>query len=120
MLVRERAAHRCEYCGVSQSADAFFVLHIEHIIARQHGGDDGLENLALACFHCNLRKGPNIAALDAVTGTLVALFHPRRQEWRAHFVSNGEVVEGTTPTGRATVSLLQMNAADRRRVRRLG
>jgi 5-methylcytosine-specific restriction endonuclease McrA len=30
---------------------------IEHIVARNHGGTDALENLALACARCNAQKG---------------------------------------------------------------
>ena len=37
-LVRKRADHRCEYCRLPQRAvDVTF--HVEHIVARQHGGD---------------------------------------------------------------------------------
>ena len=31
----------------------FFAYHVGHIVARQHGGTDESENLALACYHCN-------------------------------------------------------------------
>ena len=44
--VRERADHRCEYCCLPQDAEPFFVYHVEHIVARQHGGSDDNENLA--------------------------------------------------------------------------
>ena len=47
--VRERADHRCEYCFLPQDAEPFFAYHVEHIVARQHGGSDDNENLALAC-----------------------------------------------------------------------
>jgi hypothetical protein len=40
-----------------QTAALFFTFHIEHIMARQHGGDDNLSNLALACPDCNAYKG---------------------------------------------------------------
>ena len=30
---------------------------IEHIVPKNHGGDDSLENLALACAACNHEKG---------------------------------------------------------------
>ena len=116
-LVCERAGGRCEYCLLPQSAEGFFAFHIEHIVARQHGGGDGLENLALACYHCNARKGPNLTALDPATAAVVPLFHPRREDWAAHFAPNGNLIEGVTPTGRATVVLLKMNAPDRRRLR---
>ena len=115
--MRERAGSRCEYCTLPQSAEPFFAFHIEHIVARQHGGGDEPENLALACYHCNARKGPNLTALDPATAAVVPLFHPRREDWAAHFAPNGSLIEGITPTGRATVALLKMNAPDRRRLR---
>ena len=116
-LVRGRAGNRCEFCGLAQEAEMFFTFHIEHIIARQHGGGDEPGNLALACYHCNQHKGPNLSAIDPVSGKVVRLFHPREQEWAEHFVRNGSIIDGLTDTGRATVALLKMNAPDRRRLR---
>ncbi|MEA3211798.1 MAG: hypothetical protein QOE70_4855 [Chthoniobacter sp.] len=116
-LVRERAGNQCEFCGLPQEAEAFFTFHIEHIIAQQHGGGDTPENLALACYHCNLHKGTNLTGIDAQSGELVRLYHPREQPWTEHFRRNGDVIEGRTAVGRVTVSLLKMNAADRRRLR---
>jgi hypothetical protein len=66
-------------------------------------------NLALACRRCNLRKGPNLAGIDLVSGKTVALFHPRRDRWLEHFQFSGASIEGLTPTGRATVYVLAMN-----------
>ena len=63
-LVRERAGNRCEYCGLLQAHLTFSVFHIEHIIARQHGGSDDPDNLALACYHCNWHKGTNLTGID--------------------------------------------------------
>jgi HNH endonuclease len=118
-FVRERAGNRCEYCRLSQEAEPFFVYHIEHIVARQHGGGDNSENLALACYHCNAYKGPNLSAIDPQSGGVVELFHPRRHNWNEHFEQNGVLIIGRSAVGRATVSLLKMNAADRRRLREL-
>jgi len=59
-FVRQRANGGCEYCGLTQEQEPL-LFHIEHIVPRQHGGADNDENLALACHHCNLRKGPNLA-----------------------------------------------------------
>ena len=87
--------------------------HIEHIIAKQHGGSDEVENLALACHRCNLHKGPNVTGIDPATGEIVALFHPRRDEWHRHFHFDGTYIEGLTPTGRATVRVLTLNDARR-------
>jgi len=55
-LVRQRAGNRCEYCLLRQW-DSGSRLQIEHIVARQHGGRDIPDNLALACDRCNSRKG---------------------------------------------------------------
>ncbi|MGA2117371.1 MAG: HNH endonuclease [Bryobacteraceae bacterium] len=91
--------------------------HIEHILSKQHGGLDEVGNLALACHRCNLRKGPNLAGIDPVTGELAPLFHPRRNEWDEHFLFRGVRIEGRTPAGRATVRLLAMNEARRLELR---
>jgi 5-methylcytosine-specific restriction endonuclease McrA len=75
-VVVERAGHRCEYCHLHCDHQPAVPFHLEHILARQHGGDDSLVNLALACHRCNLRKGPNLSGLDPETGQLTRLFHP--------------------------------------------
>jgi hypothetical protein len=96
---------------------SFATFHVEHIIARQHGGSDDLSNLALACDRCNLHKGPNLAAIDPQTGSVAILFHPRRDSWNEHFRwANAEIV-GQTPSGRATVQLLHMNSKRRLQLR---
>ena len=65
--VKERAAHRCEYCRLRQRDEDETPFHVEHITARQHGGTDDGENLALACCWCNALKGPNLSGLDPDT-----------------------------------------------------
>ncbi len=65
--VVRRAGGRCEYCHFPEQA-AELPFHLDHIIARKHLGLTEEANLAWACFSCNLRKGPNIAGLDPVTG----------------------------------------------------
>jgi hypothetical protein len=107
--VRQRAGNRCEYCGLSQSDTPFASFHVEHIIARQHGGSDDEDNLAWACRRCNFHKGPNLAGIDPATGEIVPLFHPRRDAWNEHFVLRDRIVVGLTPVGRTTVRLLRMN-----------
>ncbi len=112
-LVRARAARRCEYCRLQHDLVPLVAFHVEHIVPRQHGGGDDPENLALACFHCNLHKGPNLTGIDPDTTAIVALFNPRRQSWDEHFSMDGAVVGGAPPVGRATVRVLGMNAATR-------
>lgn len=116
-LVRHRAAHRCEYCRLPQAYAPIVEFHVEHITARQHGGGDDPSNLALACARCNAYKGPNLTAIDPQTEEVVPLFNPRVHYWGDHFrMQEGRIV-GLTPTGRATVRLLNMNAEERMKVR---
>ena len=119
-LVHSRAAERCEYCRIHQDDDPFFRFHIEHVVARQHGGATVESNLALACHHCNLHKGPNLTGIDPVTGDVVPLFNPREQRWEDHFLWRGIAIAGLTPIGRATVRVLAINARDRLALRSLG
>ena len=96
-VVWERANRRCEYCHMPVSG-YLGSFHVDHIVARQHGGESSLDNLALACLHCNRRKGPNIAGMSQETGDIVRLFHPRRDRWRDHFEWNGAELIGKTPS----------------------
>src|SRR5437016_3905081 len=41
-------------------------FHVEHIVARQHGGSDTVENLALACPECNRHKGTNLTGIKYI------------------------------------------------------
>ncbi|GMR22797.1 MAG: hypothetical protein BMS9Abin37_1171 [Acidobacteriota bacterium] len=110
--VRDRAGDRCEYCRIHQDEDAFFSFPVDHIIARQHGGQTDADNLCLSCYRCNSHKGPNIASIDPATETMVRLFHPRRDDWGDHFEWRGALLLGRTPIGRATVKLLSINHPD--------
>ena len=109
--VRVRAAEACEYCQMPQSAHVR-TFAVDHIIARQHGGDSTLENLALSCFRCNSHKGPNLAGIDPETGELTRLFHPRNDEWNDHFAWNGSYLTGRTEIGRTTIDVLTINHPD--------
>ena len=111
-LVRRRADNRCEYCLLPQEY-SHLTHHIEHIVAKQHGGSDDADNLALACHRCNLHKGPNLTGFDPESGEIVPLFHPRRDRWAEHFVFRGPRIEGLTAVGRTTVHVLGMNDARR-------
>jgi len=115
-LVWQRAGDRCEYCRLRQE-HLPLTLQIEHIIAKQHGGDDDPGNLALSCDRCNAYKGPNLSAIDPETKQLVSLFNPRTQNWQEHFSLDGATITGLTPIGRATLRLLNMNAPRRVRLR---
>jgi hypothetical protein len=116
-LVCRRVGDICEYCRLPQTASCIVRFHVEHIIARQHGGQTEPDNLALACSYCNFHKGPNIAGLDPESGQLVPLFHPRRDRWKDHFGWKGATIVGRTPIGRATAELLAMNDWQRTELR---
>lgn len=117
--VRHRAGKRCEYCGLQQDTHPFVLFQVEHIVARQHGGATSDENLAWACAHCNLRKGPNLSGIDPISDRLTPLYNPRRQRWSDHFEFAGPLIVGRTDVGRTTVRVLAMNAPRRVEMRSL-
>jgi hypothetical protein len=94
-------------------------FHIEHIVAKKHHGSDDPRNLAWACLECNLGKSSNLSGADAVTDRVVVLFNPRRQRWSRHFTWRGARLVGLTPCGRATIDVLNINAAHRLDLRKL-
>lgn len=107
--VAERAVGRCEYCRLHQD-NAFYTHEIDHIYAEKHGGETGEANLCLACADCNRHKGSDICSVDPVSGTVVALYHPRRDAWEVHFRLNETGrIEGLTPTARASERILRFN-----------
>jgi hypothetical protein len=109
-LVARRAGHRCEYCHAPEAVFNF-PFEVEHILPASRGGTDDEANLCLACRACNLRKSDRLVARDELGGEEVSLFHPRQQRWEEHFrvdVESGEI-QDTTPTGRVTVTSLDLN-----------
>ena len=112
----ERAGWRCEYCFIPE-ATVMWPHEPDHIIATQHRGTTEMSNLALACFHCNRLKGPNLASVDPQTGQIALLFNPRLQVWSDHFRLEGSRIVPLTVVGRATAELLHFNAPDRLLVR---
>jgi hypothetical protein len=106
--VVERAGNRCEYCRLSQvGQEATF--HVDHVTPVAANGPTVLDNLALACVSCSLRKGARLSAPDPDTGTDTPLFNPRTGRWADHFRWDGARVVGLTPTARATAAALDMN-----------
>ena len=121
--VRRRSAGLCEYCRIPEAAFRR-PFHLEHIVAKQHGGLLRLDNLALACWACNLKKGPNLTGIDPETSEIIVLFNPRRDRWADHFEfvvgsspKLGIEIRGRTPVGRTTTRVLGMNNEIRKRIR---
>lgn len=50
--VRQRAQSLCEYCHANEQWQ-YVPFTVDHIIPLSQGGTNNIENLALACFHCN-------------------------------------------------------------------
>lgn len=109
-LVFDRAKGDCEYCR-SQAKFAVDPLVMEHIYPLSRGGKTIASNLALACQTCNNCKYTKITAVDPAIGEEVPLFNPRQMKWSDHFTWTPDTTKmlGLTPTGRATVELLETN-----------
>jgi hypothetical protein len=92
-------------------------FQIDHVIAKKHRGGDDLSNRAVACFHCNSYKGPNIAGIDQRTKRITRLFHPRNDKWESHFRWDGARLVGLTAIGRTTIDVLNLNHLERVAIR---
>ena len=114
--VRRRAFGCCEFCGIHED-DVWEPHEPDHLIAEQHGGVTTFDNLAFTCAKCNRRKGTNLSSIDPATGKIIRLFNPRRDQWYKHFQLQGAQIEPLTAIGRATVTLLRLNAPNRLRIR---
>ena len=108
--VKLRAGNVCEYC-LALANYAFHPFPVDHIVPISKGGSNHLDNLAYACQFCNNSKYDKIEAPDPLTGVSALLYNPRKQEWSQHFVWNADFTNiiGISPTGRATVSCMDMN-----------
>lgn len=108
--VRQRANFLCEYCHASEQWQ-YVAFTIEHIIPLTKNGTDTLDNLALACFHCNRKKSNRTTAIDPQSGAELPLFNPRQDSWNNHFIwsADGLFIIGLTPIGRITVTSLALN-----------
>ena len=115
--VRARAGSLCEYCHTDETWQ-YVPFTIDHVVPLSLGGPTAEENLALACFHCNRRKGNATRADDPATVQDVPLFNPRADIWLEHFVWSVDGLEiiALTATGRATLYALDLN---RERVKRI-
>ena len=108
--VRQRANLLCEYCHTSEKWQ-YVQFTIDHIIPLDQGGTNALNNLALACFHCNRKKSNKTIAIDPKLNTEVSLFNPRLAQWKEHFIWSKDrlYIIGLTSVGRATIKLLELN-----------
>ncbi len=105
--VRQRAGFLCEYCHTNERWQ-YVRFTIDHVIPNE---DDSIENLALACFHCNRLKSNKTEIFDAKENKTVLLFNPRRQLWKEHFEwsKDGLQIIPKTVIGRVTIAVLELN-----------
>ena len=109
-IVSDRAQNCCEYCLIPESLT--LVSHqVDHVIAEKHGGKTIEENLALSCSLCNQAKGSDIASIDAETGEVIRLYHPRQDQWQENFQieESSGVIYPLTAIGQVTIQLLKIN-----------
>src|ERR1700747_128190 len=64
--VIKRAANCREYCGLAQTGQEA-TFHLDHVVPVVAGGQSTLENLALACVSCSLRKSARLVWVDPHT-----------------------------------------------------
>jgi hypothetical protein len=111
--ISAEARYRCGYCLTSARIIGP-LLEMDHLLPESRGGTSNEANLWLACPMCNSHKSDRTEAIDPETGIIASFFNPRRDHWSDHFVwiEDGTVIDGITPTGRATVIALNMNHPD--------
>jgi hypothetical protein len=107
--VASRARHRCEYC---LAPEVIFntVFEIDHIVPQARGGPSTLDNFALACRGCNLRKRDH-QGQKKQSGEFVLIFNPRKHQWSECFEIDliEGVILGRNSIGSTTVELLDLN-----------
>ena len=109
-LVSDRAQNCCEYCLITESLT--LVSHqVDHVVAEKHGGKTIEENLALSCSLCNQAKGGDIPPIDAETGEVIRLYHPRQDQWQENFQieESSGVIYPLTAIWQVTIQLLKIN-----------
>jgi hypothetical protein len=117
-LVWTRAGGSCEYCRMPDEFDSL-PFAVDHIRPQYHHGPTVAENLCVSCFSCNTFKAVNVAGHDPDTGKLTPLFHPRTDDWDAHFSWDGPHLRGLTAIARTTIDVLRINLPERVEHRRL-
>ncbi|MEH2321400.1 HNH endonuclease [Nostoc sp.] len=108
--VRQRASELCEYCHASEKWQ-YVLFTVDHVIPLSQNGKDTIDNLALACFHCNRKKSAKTTAVAPESALEVALFNPRESLWSEHFIWSADKlkINGLTQTGQATIAALNLN-----------
>ena len=109
-LVARDADFQCGYCRCPQQVLPYR-LEVEHLIPSSLGGTNERDNLWLSCHRCNKLRSNRMQVADPLTAEKVAIFNPRRDDWKEHFAweHNGLLIVGSTARGRGTVVTLDLN-----------
>jgi hypothetical protein len=62
-FVRERAGRRCEYCRLHEDDADFLSFHVEHVVAKQHGGTDDPDSLPTLLPARRRDPGPKLVSI---------------------------------------------------------
>jgi hypothetical protein len=108
--VAARAKFRCGYCLTPELLTGSR-MELDHLVPYSRRGSTDESNLWLACRECNLARSDRTTAVDPESGSVVRLFNPLIEDWDAHFrwIDAGRLIVGTTPSGRATATALDLN-----------
>ena len=120
-IIASRAGNICEYYHAPEALSNI-EFEVDHIIPISRNGTTELDNLALSCRICNLRKSDHVEGIDPVTLKTVRLFNPRQDVWFEHFEKQMQLpyqILGKTEIGRATITRLDINSSLQLRARRL-
>ena len=88
-IIKKEYNNKCQYCDqiITESNDA----HIDHIVSRDKGGSNDLENLTLACQRCNLKKS-NLSLPEGILGILLA--RAKQKKEKIEFLLNSKNFNG--------------------------
>lgn len=117
-LYKSNASLTCAYCGKTDLQPfarhaSSHLLTFDHIIPKAEGGQDHVENLALACHPCNSRKGHEILSDDALED-IVTIF----QLLYATVKTKKEIAREDYERGKLGISKRKLRKAEASWVRR--
>jgi len=97
LLAFEKQKGRCYYCGVpmwldnlseftakygiSEKKAKHFACTAEHLLARQDGGTNEMQNIVAACYFCNSRRHRALTVLPSEKYRERVMDRLRRQKW---------------------------------------
>jgi hypothetical protein len=107
--IRKEYKYKCQYCNNDNAK------HIEHIIARDNGGSDDLDNLTLACEGCNTKKS-NLKLPETYAGILLARAKQKRKKIEQRLSSNKRKISksGNDPSEFFIEELLKNHTKDKK------